>query len=556
MEKNIISLLLVLVIGLSGCDVNDFLDQKYEAEVNWQRVDDLEYSVNVCYYSINAGFCETVPIYSYYDYTVSGMARPTGSKGSDANFDEIYGRKHRDIDFVGKGWMGKPFEHSYLAITPANDVLSFLNSADPEVLFPKDTKAYIDANVPRVKAELHFWRAFSYFYLALFYHPPYNPGGDNSKRALPLKTDIYKNENTKIGTTQEIYDLIISDLKEAKKLMPTDWYKEGRINYNTVVGLLARVYFYTGQYSLAETECAIVIDRKDEAKFLSSHPMDAWTRTNGDPEPEEVLFSVVPNSMSRIGIWECASVITKNAVGTTGGGRHSVSEGTSWFQSAWVSTILSNQFIKKIGWMVDPENGNYTETDLARSDKRYGNTWLRLEEYKTANQIKEMINKLKTQGLTDEHAKEQIFNKYERRNSTLTFPHIYLDKYYRGPSQITTRNPVMRLPEFYLTRAAIRFKNGNVDGATSDVNVVRKRAGLAPLTSVTDNDIEREWIIEFGGEGLYLGYMMAMRKPIPAGDRLGVEPFMPPYKNWYWRIPQAELDYNQGYGNYNPNIDD
>lgn len=575
--KNIItSLSLILVLALSGCDINSFLDEKYVPEVLWQKVDQLEYTVNVPYAAVNRSWSNVNAIYNYYDYVVSGLAQPTGLQGNGANFDEIYERRHRDLANPEDFWMGKSYMPLYNAIAASNDLLGFLASDDPEVLFPKDTKEYIDANVPRVKAEMYFWRAYAYYYLALYYTPPYSPGGDNSKRVLPYKTDIYSPENTKIGTTQEVWDLITSDLLAAKELMPENWYKEGRINYNTIAGLLARVYFYTGKHDLAEAECTNVIGHKDEAKFLAEDVMDAWTRTIGDPEPEEVIYSVEPSEVTLSGTYTVSSILTKNNYQTDGGGRYS--DSTRWSQSGWVSTIMSNQFLQKIGWMgertlMDGSVDQFGETELALADKRYGNTWIRLEEYHPkvregetpSDEYESMayfflrsgdpnVYIVSTGNDTTTVTRAELFNGYETKNSTLDFPHVYCDKYYRGPSAYTTRHPVMRLPEFYLTRAAIRFSTGNTGGAMDDVNIVRQRAGLDPLTSIVEDDIEREWIIEFGGEGLYLGYLMAMRKPIPAGDR-NVEPFMPPYRTWYWKIPQAELDYNQGYGDYNPNLD-
>ena len=110
----------------------------------------------------------------------------------------------------------------------------------------------------------------------------------------------------------------------------------------------------------------------------------------------------------------------------------------------------------------------------------------------------------------------------------------------------------MRVPEFYIMRAAIRFKNGDRNGAAADLKVVRDRAGLTGQweitgADITENDIDREHVIELGGESLWLLYTIAMQKPIMPGDRTGVAPVNPPYSGWYWKMPIQEITTNAGY---------
>lgn len=66
---------------------------------------------------------------------------------------------------------------------------------------------------------------------------------------------------------------------------------------------------------------------------------------------------------------------------------------------------------------------------------------------------------------------------------------------------------LMRLDEMYLSRAEGNFRAGTSVGATplSDVNTVRDRAGLAPLTAVTKEIILNERRLELAFEGFRLG---------------------------------------------------
>lgn len=67
-----------------------------------------------------------------------------------------------------------------------------------------------------------------------------------------------------------------------------------------------------------------------------------------------------------------------------------------------------------------------------------------------------------------------------------------------------TSVPIIRLSEMYLTRAEANFRTGGGIGPNTplqDVNVIRERASLAPLTSVTLDDILFERHLELAWEG-------------------------------------------------------
>ncbi|MEX2594872.1 MAG: RagB/SusD family nutrient uptake outer membrane protein [Anditalea sp.] len=72
--------------------------------------------------------------------------------------------------------------------------------------------------------------------------------------------------------------------------------------------------------------------------------------------------------------------------------------------------------------------------------------------------------------------------------------------------------------EMYLTRAIILFIQGDVAGAIHDVNVIRERAGLEPLSTVTEQDIHNERIKEMSQKETGL-IVRALKLPILPGDR-------------------------------------
>ena len=534
---NILSLL--LVIFASGC--NDFVEPKYAPEMPWLTVDQMEMGVILPYVALNGGgWNDVMGIYIAHEVMTTDLGVPFGSPSNET--PSWAGRLHRQVGFEALGWIGSAYRGIWGAIAGANEALEFLNGGEPKDLFPRDPEAKL-SEIPRLKAELYFMRGYAYHWAALYFTPPYDPQGANDDRVLPLKESNIDANNTYICTTKELWEFIINDLKEAKRLMPKSFHIPGRVDYYTICGALARVYFYTGNFTGAEAECSEIISSGKYA--LSKDVMEAWQVLHaggGMPssEPKEIIWMHTSNSRGQFN--ETFTVFTRGfpyasawGMGNLGAfGRGPDSEGM------WIGTRMSNAMAKKLGWMVDPANGNFTETDLARADKRYGNTWSRIEGYLSRADLEAKIA---------ETGDENLWNKYTTQYSFLTHPIIYIDKFYRGENPSQTSYARMRYPEFLLMRAAIRFQTGNKNGAAADLKVIRDRAGLPeiPAGSLTADNIDREYVIEMGGEGGYQPYLMALRRPIPPGDRPGVANVNPPYSGWYWKIPIQEVATNAGY---------
>jgi starch-binding outer membrane protein, SusD/RagB family len=105
--------------------------------------------------------------------------------------------------------------------------------------------------------------------------------------------------------------------------------------------------------------------------------------------------------------------------------------------------------------------------------------------------------------------------------------------------------PVIRLAEMYLTRAEANFRRNTAVGATplSDVNMIRKRAGLADLTSVTlDLDaILNERAAELALEGNNLFESQRLKKSLGTST----SPIAWNSSKLILPIPQREMDVNK-----------
>ena len=99
--------------------------------------------------------------------------------------------------------------------------------------------------------------------------------------------------------------------------------------------------------------------------------------------------------------------------------------------------------------------------------------------------------------------------------------------------------PVVRLAEMYLTRAEANFRLGTAVGATpaADVNVIRQRAGLAPLQDVTLAQILKERKLELAFEGVQLHDLKRTRSSVRGLAWNSPRLILP--------IPQREMDTNK-----------
>ena len=548
--KNIILGALILLLAAS-CDKEKFFELERIPESPWTDLNTIERAAVAPYNYLAAPIEKGQPSWNaalgvtiFMDMASSdlGAVAPTVPV-ANAPWDVYAYRTYHEISITpgskGGGRQYNIFKLSYQMLTACNDPLDFIAKSGNGEIFPGVTTDH--ETIKRIKAELLFNRARAYSYLVRNFCPPYNPGGDNSKKLLPYKVsytgDPQQLRNTQLASAEEIYTLIISDLTTAKSLMPVTYNQEGRANYYAICGELARIYFLIGKYSEARAECDEILN---SGKFpLQSDIMTTWTKAPGEAPASEVIMEFVPDLVTN-NFEADKSIVSKcTPYGGKNGGR-----GTDWIHTPWAMFYMSNYFMKETGWMVDPANGDYTVGALALQDKRYNNTYLRLEGYIP---------------LPAGMDKVTYRNTIMSQNKGITWPSIWLDKYYRGAQGNNTKDPLYRSAEFYLTRAAIDCVTDFGDMGEADLNIVRNRAGLSSIFKAEFpnkddwfNEIHRERIREIGNEnGDRIRYLMSLRLPLGLGDRpvdgsKGAIIY-PPYEKFYFRIPEDEVNGNAAY---------
>ena len=202
------------------------------------------------------------------------------------NYNSSYNNFYNNALLAGSDI--NPWEFIYNKIYATNAILEGISN-NPNLTAPLKRQ---------LEGESKFVRAFCYFYLTNLYGDvPLNLNTDFRVNALKTKT-----------SQDQIYQQIITDLKEAQTLLTDQYYSSERVRPNKVAAtaLLARVYLYTKQYALAESTANGVISNtslytlKDDLSqvFLKNSTEAIWQlqpNVNGLNTNEGDLFIIQVN---------------------------------------------------------------------------------------------------------------------------------------------------------------------------------------------------------------------------------------------------------------------
>jgi len=548
MKRNIFkSIIIILAIsGIYSCNEADFLTPANVPQAPWYDIATFERAAIAPYNYFgnvgmaNPGWHTAVGVPVFLDLASSDLGTINNKAFVNGPAITFFNRNFRETTVVpGDGGGGRQyslFKNMYMMINACNDGLAFIKKAGTGEIFPGVLATNTD--IKRIKAEFLFNRARAYFILAQQFLPPYNPEGDNSKKLIPFKTeftsDVDELRNTPLGSAEEVYNLIVSDLKEAKLNMYKTYNMEGRANIYAIRAELVRVDFLIGKHLEAKLECDSILNT---GKFLLQDTvLNAFNKAPGAIPASEVIMEYVPDITTKINNLEVSVVARAFPWGVNGGRDANISF------CSWTGFYMSNYFCKETGWMTDPANGDYTPGPNAATDKRLKNLYMRLEGYRPLNTGESVIT-----------WKNTVNTQFR-----ITYPVIWLDKYFRGAVGDNTKEPLYRSAEIHLTRAAILAKLNLPDGNGYDLNKVRVRAGLPALTRSSYTN--ESWLVEVGRErmremgpesGDRIRYLMSLRQDIGIGDRPtdGSQGTVvsPPYSNWYFRIPEEEISSNAAY---------
>ena len=109
--------------------------------------------------------------------------------------------------------------------------------------------------------------------------------------------------------------------------------------------------------------------------------------------------------------------------------------------------------------------------------------------------------------------------------------------------------PMIRISEMYLVRAEARYEQGNINGATSDINVIASNRNAAEFAVVSADDIFNERRRELAFEGhIFHDYKRLQRDLVRTDVSSAINKDVPATSK-YWCMPFVESEFD-----VNPNL--
>ncbi|GHU93535.1 membrane protein [Bacteroidia bacterium] len=413
-------------------------------------------------------------------------------------------------------------------------------------------------NIDNLKGENLFLRALSHLHLVTLFAQPYARGRDNLGVIIRISADV---KETKRATVGETYDQIVSDLKNAARLMTLD-KGAGYASKAAALGLLSRVYLYMEDYDNA-------IQAADDCLAL---------RPAGNLEPNATLSTYFANALtSKETLFAVACTDIDDRVGASIGSMY-LKEGGGWgeiYASQPLRDLLNQYPNDARTGFIKPNytNGNtlptannatatfdYTSEGVAdesgagelrivskQATVYYYNGNFYAAQNGGGNQVIDLGNgkhKLMISGIDEEGYLVPDMEASVRLAGLLKY---YVTKFSYQNGRATLSSPVMlRLAEVLLNRAEAKYKkNNDVSGALSDLNLIRQRAGIPNMgAGITLDSILDERRRELYLEGHRAFDLVRNNKSIDrryAGDHppVMIEPENP--RNVYY-IPNMEIE--------------
>ncbi len=507
--KKYIVLVFVIFVGIS-CDQDAFFELERPNQFPWTNVNELELGVREPYYLLNKDAWDhpfgTIALKNFTESDIAFfIPQVVGGSHSAAYYNREFSKAACILE------MEASFVRIYNIITACNGPLQMLADKEEagEDPFPGMTQLDKD-KVKQFRGELLFMRGLSYWYLARMYAPPYNPNGSNEGRYFTLRREFTNSadeiKNPTLGSVAEVYAAIEEDWTNAKAMLfennssvINELNARARANKFAASAMLMRLYFIKGEHDKAKTECDYILGSTEYD--LTEDPIEAFNKNGDEGWGREVIWQTACDDVSGA-YGRMESIFSRNHY-------------SSDRQSAWSSQSMSFSSMLQVGWMA----ADRSETVEAQNDKRYN----------------------------------QIYYRYDvDPRSSLIPPLVWSYKYFRAADVRRSNRPLIRLAEIYLTRSIIRFNDNDKEGAASDLNVVRTRAGLSSILpeNIAANDIHNERIKELATEnGDRTYYLIGLQLPIGIGDRdpAKFSPVQPPYSEYYWQVPASEKNLNQAY---------
>ncbi|NKI24974.1 RagB/SusD family nutrient uptake outer membrane protein [Arenibacter sp. 6A1] len=438
------------VLGMFSCS-DDFTNLEPLGSTSygnfWKTEQDATEAVNSMYYYMKD---EDMFARGFFWYINASDDMVTGRIKSDADNAKNF---NLTGDESSLKWM---YSQSYKIIRRANDVLANVPNME------------INENIKnRLLGEAYFMRAFHYYWIASTY-------GDNSENGgVPIV--LVENMNDAAGgynrpaSVIDNYSQIIDDLTLAADLLPlvTEMNPEdyGRAHKDAALAYIAKTYLYWAQYDSSKYEevisyCDAVTNSGSGRALINT----------GNPSQDYRLLHSFENNWTSEYIWSVDS-------GIEGGSK------------------LPGVMLENKGWGTYNGWGYYQPTEelyqaFEENDVRREVTILKFgDEFQFFGETKKYQSENSLSGFQ--------FNKYMYEYQFENPIGVYVNP--NGNDPTTLYNvPVLRYAEVLLMKSEALIMQGK--NGDAPLNMVRERAGLAPLVNASIDALKQERRVEFAGE--------------------------------------------------------
>ena len=326
------------------------------------------------------------------------------------------------------------------------------------IIYQVEQSGLTDEAKKKVEAELRGLRAYYYYNLL------------DCFGNVPISTDFTKKELPANSSRAEVFDFVERELKEILPLLPSGVIY-GRFTQNVASTLLARLYLNAEVYT-GKARWQDCLDACDKVQGYSLTPNYKASFAIQNEKSPEIIFAIpYDHKQGTVGNYLASMTYHYNQKKA-----FTADESYPW---------CGNGICAQPGLY-----SSFDETDVRRSSLLIG-------QQKSA---KDGSDVLMDDGEPLNYT-EEIEN-YEKAKQN---EGARLDKYEWSSTDIWERDNdwvLMRYAEVLMMKAEANFRLGFTATALPFVNQLRVRAGLAELTALTENDLDKEWQHEFVFEGL------------------------------------------------------
>ncbi|MTI87799.1 MAG: RagB/SusD family nutrient uptake outer membrane protein [Balneolaceae bacterium] len=288
----------------------------------------------------------------------------------------------------------------------------------------------------QIKGENLFLRALVHFQLVNVFGQPYalNPG----ELGVPIVNFTGLDQRPARATVSEVYDFIVSDLKEAASLMNVP-KNSSYASKEGAYALLSRVYLNMEENQLA-IEYANKVINSGRYNLVDTETFKKYFTLLNENNPE-TIFAIKHTEEDDHGYGNIGSMYLKGDGGVGWG---------EMYASESYRNLLNQYENDARHAFIEPQYVRDANGDIVTDDN--GNPML------------------------------------HKRNG---YPKYYVNKFSYQQGVVSLSSPVvLRLAEMYLIRAEANAKLGNDAQAIQDVNLIRQRAGLSGGELYTTGDLK------------------------------------------------------------------